>query len=139
MMVKKNHPNTYVEISRQFNAIKADRERMKTDPAYYTIYPEHMEKDDEVTYSEKNRDRYEYRVANDALFVLRTEKQWSFLKSVGYVEQVRIMVVRDEEGNDITPIKEKFLLAGSPRRPVPEKGDVKRMTSRWSVSSPISR
>ena len=75
---------------------------------------------------EKNRDRYEYReyrIINDASFVSKTEKQWPFLKSVGYVEQIRILVVRDEEGNDITPSKEQFLLEGSIRQPVPGKGE----------------
>ena len=74
----------------------------------------------------KNRDRYEYReyrIVNDASFVSRTSRQWPFVKSVGYVEQTRILVVRDEEGNDITPSKEKFVLEGSARQAAPGKGD----------------
>ena len=126
MMVKKNQLNSYEEIVSQFEAIKSELERMKTDPSYQTMYPEHMKKYDEVAYAEKNRDRYEYReyrIINDASFVSRTTKQWPFLKSVGYVEQIRILVVRDEEGNDVTPSKEKFLLDGSPRQSAPGKGD----------------
>ena len=126
MMVKRNQPNSYQEIVDQFEAIKADRERMKRDPLYQTMYPEYIEKYSEVAYSEKNRDRYEYReyrIINDASFVSKTEKQWPFLRSVGYVEQTRILVVRDEEGEDITPSKEEFILKGSPRQPAPGKGD----------------
>ena len=90
------------------------------------MFPEYLKKYDEVAYSEKNRDRYEYReyrIINDASFVSKTERQWPFLKSVGYVEQTRILIVRDKDGNDITPSKEKFLLEGSPRQPSPGKGD----------------
>ena len=126
LMVKRNQPTSYEEIIRQFSAIKLDRERMETDPAYKTMYPELMEKYDEVSYAEKNRDRYEhreYRIINDASFVSKTMTRWPFIKSVGYVEQVRILVVRDENGNDITPPKEKFMLEGSPRQPVPGNGD----------------
>ena len=53
MMVKRNQPNSYEEIVRQFEAMKTERERMKTDPAYRTMYPEYMKKNDEVSYSEK--------------------------------------------------------------------------------------
>lgn len=99
---------------------------MKEDPVYQTIYPEYLRKYDEVTYSERNRDRYEYReyrIINDASFVSKTERQWPFLKSVGYVEQTRILIVRDEDGNDITPSKERFVLEGSSRQPSPGTGD----------------
>ena len=126
MMVKKNQPNSYDEILTQFSAIKAEQERIKTDPICQTMFPEYLKKYDEVAYSEKNRDRYEYReyrIINDASFVSKTERQWPFLKSVGYVEQTRILIVRDKDGNDITPSKEKFLLEGSPRQPSPGKGD----------------
>ena len=129
MMVKRNHPNSYEEIIRQFDAMRLDHERMKTDPAYKTMYPEYIRKYDEVSYAEKNRDRYEYReyrIINDASFISETLTQWPFVKSAGYVEQMRILVVRDEEGNDITPSKEKFALEGSPRQPAPGKGDGER-------------
>ena len=95
-------------------------------PISQIIFPEYIDKYDEVAYTEKNRDRYEYReyrIINDASFVSRTKKEWPFLKSVGYVEQTRILVVRDENGNDITPSKAQFKLEGSVRQPAPEKGD----------------
>jgi len=55
--------------------------------------------------------------------VSKTEKQWPFLKSVGCAEQIRILIVKDEDGNDITPSKELFLREGSVRQPAPLKGD----------------
>ena len=58
MMVKKNQPNSYEEIVRQFEAIKAEQKSAGSDLSYRTMYPEYMEKYDEVAYSEKNRDRY---------------------------------------------------------------------------------
>ena len=126
LMVKKNQPNSYDEIVRLFEEVKIDRQRMKENPACQSLYPEYIKKYDEVAYSEKNRDRYEYReyrIINDTSFVSKAEKEWPFLKSVGYVEQTRILIVRDKDGNDITPSKEDFLLRGSPRQPAPLKGD----------------
>lgn len=129
MMVKRNQPNSYEEIIEQFKAMEEDRKKKRENPGYQTKYPEYAGKYDEAKYSEKNRDRYEYReyrIINDASFVTKSGKEWPFLKSAGYVEQVRIMVVRDENGNDITPGKEKFLREGSPRQPAPLKGDTER-------------
>lgn len=126
MMVKRNQPSSYEEIIRMFEAIEQDREHMKTDPAYQSRYPEFNQKYDEKSCFEKNRDRYEYRdyrIINNPACVSKTKKEWPFLKSVGYVEQTRICLVRDEKGNDITPDLETFLREGSIRQPSPCKGD----------------
>ena len=126
MMVKRNQPNSYEEIVRLFEAVEKDRERMAADPAYQSQYPELNQKYDEISCFEKNRDRYEYRdyrIINDPACVSRTKKEWPFLKSVGYVEQTRIRLVRDGEGNDITPDRETFQREGSNRQPSPRKGD----------------
>ena len=126
LMVKRNQANSYEEIVTQFKAMEEEQEHKKKNASYQTMYPEYVEKYDTVTYSEKNRERYEYRdyrIINDASFVSKTKKQWPFLKSVGYVEQIRILVVRDKDGNDITPSREQFMRGGSPRQPKPEKGD----------------
>lgn len=129
MMVKKNQPNSYEEIMEMFSAMEEDRERMKRDPAYRPRYPEFNEKYDEEICFEKNRDRYEYReyrIINDPSCVSRTKKEWPFLKSVGYAEQTRILLVRDAEGNDITADREAFKMEGTVRQPVPKKGDGER-------------
>lgn len=126
MMVKKNQPASYEEIMEAFEEMKQERKRMAEDPDHHTRYPQFMDRYDEVAYAEKNRDRYEYRnysIINDASFVSKTAKEWPFLKSIGCAEQVRILLVRDENGNDITPSKEQFLRDGSARQPVPRKGD----------------
>ena len=126
MMVKKNQPNSYEEIVRMFNAMKEDQERLKKDPSYRLRFPEFNEKYDEDISFEKNRDRYEYReyrIINDPSCVSRTKKEWPFLRSVGYVEQTRILLVRDAKGNDITPDREVFKMEGTIRQPIPQKGD----------------
>lgn len=126
MMVKKNQPTSYEEIVQFFKAIEEDREHMASNPAYQSLYSEYRQKYDEWSCFEKNRDRYEYRdyrIINDPSCISRSKKEWSFLKSVGYVEQTRILLVRDKEGNDITPDREKFKREGSSRQPVPNKGD----------------
>lgn len=126
MMVKKNQPNSYEEITSLFEAVGEDRERMAADPAYQSLYPEFNRKYDEKSCFEKNRDRHEYRdyrIINDPSCVSKTKKEWPFLKSVGYVEQTRILLVRDKDGNDITPDRETFQREGSIRQPSPHKGD----------------
>lgn len=126
MMVKRNQPGSYEEIVRMFEAVEEDRGRMAADPAYRSPYPDFNQKYDEMKCFEKNRDRHEYRdyrIINDAACVSRTKKEWPFLKSVGYVEQTRIRMVRDGEGNDITPGREAFQREGSARQPAPLRGD----------------
>lgn len=129
LMVKKNHPNSYEEIIMQFTALKDDQEKTKKDSLYQTMYPEYNGKYDEAVCSERNRDRYEYRdyrILNDPSFLSRTRDEWKFVKSVGYVEQTRILLVRNEDGEDITPTKEEFMKEGTIRQPSPGKGDRER-------------
>ena len=126
MMVKRNQPNSYEEIVRLFEDVERDRERMAAESAYQPQYPEFHKKYDEMSCFEKNRDRYEYRdyrIINDSAYVSRTQKEWPFLQSVGYVKQTRIYLVRDKEGDDITPDRETFQREGSIRQPSPRKGD----------------
>ena len=126
MMLKKNQPTSYDEIVRLFEKMKEDKECSKKNRLYRTKYSDILAKYDEASYKEKNRDRYEYReykIINDTSYLSKATDEWSFLKSVGYVEQVRILCVRDKEGNDITPTKEKFLSEGSTRQPSPARGD----------------
>ncbi len=49
-----------------------------------------------------------------------------FVKSVGCSRQIRILMVRDGDGNDITPDVNTFLMHGSTRQPVPLTGDSER-------------
>ena len=116
MMVKRNQPQSYQEIIDTFSAFEEDRKRAAENPGYQSLYPEWKEKYDEVSLFEKNRDRYEYRdykVIHDASRVSKTEKEWTFLKSIRCAEQTRIRLVRNEKGEDITPNRETFQREGS--------------------------
>lgn len=126
MAVKKNQPVSYEEILSQFEAIMEAQKKSRLNSAYQFKLSEFTNQYDEVSYTEKNRDRYEYRtyrVINDASFVSKTHEAWPFVQSVGYAEQIRILIVRDKDGKDITPPKEKFQEEGSIRQPLPGKGD----------------
>lgn len=109
--------------------LEKEHKRMKADPHYCPKYPEAMERYEEYETHEKNRDRYEYRrfqVCNDPECVTKTKKEWGFIKSVGCVRQTRILLVRDAEGNDITPDPEQFRKEGTARQPHPTSGDSDR-------------
>ena len=129
LMVKKNNPASYEEIVTLFDAVMEDQQELSRNPSHEPIFPEYDEKYDTVSYQEKNRDRYEYRdyrVINDASFLSKAQNEWRHVKSVGQVEQMRILIVRDEYGNDITPSKEQFKVEGSIRQPLPKTGDGER-------------
>ena len=126
LMVKKNQPLSYEEITGQFAELEKEKARMRADKAYRPQYPEMMEKYDEATSFEKNRDRYEYRkfqACSHPDIVTRTRKEWPFVKSVGCARQTRILMVRDEDGEDITPDEKTFLEKGTSRQPKPVAGD----------------
>lgn len=126
LTVKKNQPQSYEEIMKYFNEMSEDHRRMKKEAGFRPRHLEMMESYREVSSHEKNRDRYEnrwYKTCNDVSLLTKTQEEWPFLKTVGHVRQVRIQVVKDAEGNDITPDIETFLKQGSRRQPKPVKGD----------------
>ena len=85
---------------------------------------------DEYRSKEKNRDRYEYRrccVSTDPECVSKTHKEWPFVKTVGWIRQTRILMIRDKEGNDITPGPEQFAKTGTFRQ-IPSEGDKEKDT-----------
>lgn len=126
LVVKKNQPASYEEIKKQFEELEEDSKKMKTEAGYQPRYPELMEKYDAVSYFEKNRDRYEYRsyrICNDPECVTKTKDEWTFIKSVGYAVQTRILMVRNEKGEDITPDEETFRREGTFRQSGPTSGD----------------
>ena len=86
LMVKKNQPLSYEEITGQFAELEKEKARMRADKAYRPQYPEMMEKYDEATSFEKNRDRYEYRkfqACSHPDIVTRTRKECAIL----FIEQ----------------------------------------------------
>ena len=122
LMVKKNQPQSYDEIVKYFGEMSEDHKKMQEDSSYRPRHPEMQEKYEEVSCPERNRDRQEYRwysVCTECSLLTKTQKEWSFIKTVGMARQVRIPVERDAEGNDITPDIKTFLEKGSRRRPKP--------------------
>lgn len=122
LMVKKNQPQSYEEIVKYFGEMSEDKKRMKENETYRPRYPGMQEKYEEISQKERNRDREEYRwysVCTECSLLTKTQKEWSFVKTVGLARQIRIPVERDEQGNDMTPDIKTFLEKGSRRRPKP--------------------
>ena len=126
LTVKKNQLQTYDEIMMHMDHFAEEDLKCKKSQFYQPSYPECMKSYSESSWSEKNRDRYEYRscrVCSEPSFLTRYNNDWPFLKTVAQVMQVRILLVRDENGNDVTPDVRTFLQNGSRRQPMPETGD----------------
>lgn len=124
--VKRNQPQSYEEIVTYFGEMSEDYKKMKETPGFKPRHPEMMEEYEEMFCQEKNRDRYErrwYKLCRYPSVLTKVQKEWDMVKTVGEVIQVRILIVRDEQGNDITPDLETFLREGSRRQPNPIKGD----------------
>lgn len=122
LMVKKNQPQSYDEIVKYFGEMSEDHKKMQEDSSYRPRHPEMQEKYEEVSCTERNRDRQEYRwysICTECSLLTKTQKEWPFIKTAGMARQVRIPVERDAEGNDITPDIKTFLGKGSRRRPKP--------------------
>lgn len=125
LQVKKNNPALYEEIITAFAAFEQELELKPEERA--EKLRQYVEKYDEWSGTEKNRERIEYRefgVCTDATF-LECVKQGEipFIKSVGCVTQTRVPVEKDAQGNDITVSREEFLKNGSHRKPKPQSGD----------------
>ena len=87
---------------------------------------EFLEKYEEISQMEKNRDRNEYRtcqICKDASNLTKSQKEWPHVQSIGRIKQVRIPKEKDSQGNDVTPSKEEFLEKGSRRIPAPSAGE----------------
>ena len=121
LQVKKNCPLLYDELMDLFDDLKSLKEKDKDEFEKVSgkTYSEHRT-------SEKNRERYEHR---------KTEcydgKEWidhfredrPSIQRVGRTNRVRILIVQDADGNDITPSLEEFLSNGSARQPIVTVGD----------------
>lgn len=128
LLVKRNQPQSYDEIVSFISKVEEEMDRCSR-KGCVSPYANLLNKYDTVSLMEQNRDRYEYRtysICNDPSPVTRTGDEWLFVKSVGCSRQVRILMVRDEDGNDITPDVETFLEHGSIRQPSPLTGDNER-------------
>ena len=126
LMVKKNQPQSYEEIMKYMEEMAADHEKGKKDQEYRPRYPELQECYSELSSDEKNRERHEHRccrTCTNPSLLTKTQEEWPFIKTVGQILQVRVLMERDERGDDVTPDWKDFLKRGSRRRPKPESGD----------------
>ena len=125
LTVKKNQSQSYEEILKYLGEMSEDKEKMKRPEGYLPRHPEMQKHYEESYHQEKNRDRYEHRwysVCTDSGILTKAQKEWPCVKTVGRVRQVRILMERDPQGNDITPEVAAFLEKGSRRRPIPPSG-----------------
>ena len=121
LQVKKNCPLLYDELMDLFDDLKVLKEKDKDglEEVSRKNYCEHKT-------SEKNRDRYEHRKVEyyDGMeWIEHFQEDRPSIQSVGRTSQVRILAVRDEYGNDITPSLDEFLSNGSVRQPIVTAGD----------------
>lgn len=125
LQVKKNNPSLYEEICDAFAAFESElscpeKERSKRLKKYLKQY-------DRWESREKNRERMEYRdmrVCTDASFLdCVKDGDAGFIRTVGCMEQVRVPIEKDADGNDITVGKKEYLEKGTVRKPRPEKSD----------------
>ena len=124
LLVKKNQPAAYREITDMFRILDEDQKRIREGKE--PVYPQWAEKYHSCRSHEKNRERYEYRfgcVCSDSSVLSRTNEDWIYVRSVGQIRQTRILIVRDKQGNDITPGLDQFLKEGSRKQPLPTTGD----------------
>ena len=62
---------------------------------------EFLEKYEEISQMEKNRDRNEYRtcqICKDASNLTKSQKEWPHVQSIGRIKQVRIPKEKDSQG-----------------------------------------
>jgi predicted transposase YbfD/YdcC len=111
LTVKKSSPLTYQELEEIFKESKAVQKQMDTYDVCKT--------------SEKNRSRMEYRTVQTCrnTELVNLCKKREEIKTIAWLEQVRIPMEKDQDGNDITPGYEEFLKHGSMRKPRITTGD----------------
>lgn len=125
LQVKKNNPSLYDEICDAFATFESElkcpeKERSESLRKYLEQY-------DRWKDCEKDRGRVVYRdmqTCADASFLdCVNEGEIDYIRTVGCMEQVRVPMEKDAEGNDITVGKKEYLEKGTVRRPRPEKSD----------------
>ena len=125
MMIKKNQPTSYDEITRLFSELETDEKLIREGKSGY----HHYDLRDKYHFSqsfEKNRDRNEtrlYETCSEPSYITKTHKEWPFVKTIGLCKQLRILRISNNDGTDITPDKVEFIRSGTRRQPKPETGD----------------
>ncbi len=122
LTVKKNQPEAYEEIHTFMDKLEAEDAKKKKGETTDPVMREYLEKYEEISQMEKNRDRNEYRtcqICKDASNLTKSQKEWAHVQSIGRIKQVRVPVEKDIQGNDVTPSREEFMKKGSRRVPGP--------------------
>lgn len=125
LTVKKGNPLTYEETKEMFAELRKEKERISAHPNQTVTYEKQMDSYDVFKTSERNRSRMEYRtmqICHNTELITLCKKQKE-IKTVGWLEQVRIPMEKDKEGKDITPDYEDFIENGTVRRPRIKTGD----------------
>lgn len=111
LQVKKNQPEAYEEIHAFMDKMEEEGAKKKKGEVLNPEMRELIEKYEEISWVEKNRDRQEYRtcqICKDASNLSKSQKEWLHVRSIGRIKQVRIPSEKDSRGNDITPTMESF-------------------------------
>lgn len=108
-----------------FTELKTEKEQLAVHSDKAVTYEKQMETYEVYKTSEKNRSRMEYRTIQtcqntEMITLCKTQSE---IQTVAWLEQVRIPMEKDGEGNDITPGYERFLRNGSVRKPKITTGD----------------
>ena len=125
LTVKKGNPLTYQETEEMFVELGKESERMAAYPKQAVIYEKQLASYEVFKTNERNRSRMEYRtmqICHNTDMITLCQKQKE-IKTVGWLEQVRIPMERDKDGKDITPAYEDFIKNGTVRKPRVTAGD----------------
>ena len=125
LTVKKGNPLTYQETKEMFAELGKENERITAHPDQTVTYEKQMDSYDVFKTIEKNRSRMEYRTMQichntDLITLCKKQKE---IKTVGWLEQIRIPMEKDKDGKDITPAYEDFIKNGTVRSPRIKTGD----------------
>lgn len=125
LTVKKGNPLTYQETKEMFAELGKENKRITAHPDQTVTYEKQMDSYDVFKTIEKNRSRMEYRTMQichntDLITICKKQKE---IKTVGWLEQIRIPMEKDKDGNDITPAYEDFIKNETVRRQRITTGD----------------
>lgn len=125
LTVKKGNPLTYQETKEMFAELKKEKERITAHPGQSVTYENQMNSYEVYKTKERNRSRMEYRTMQichntDLITLCKKQKE---IKTVGWLEQVRIPMEKDTDGKDITPAYEEFIKNGTVRKSRVTTGD----------------
>lgn len=125
LTVKKGNPLTYQETEEMFAELGKERERIAAHPRKAVTYEKQLASYEVFKTNERNRSRMEYRtmqICHNTDMITICKKQ-NEIKTIGWLEQVRIPVEKDKGGKDITPTYEEFIKNGTVRKPRVTTGD----------------